>query len=130
MGSPLQRRRPPLHRWLTGDGGRLSACRKVLAPRPSVGVRTRPSKNVTATSTAYDVLYNPWGGVGTAWPAVQGTLRVRRTCTRRDRRPCDGRTTTPHLTAGGSVGGGTKAIRAKEPDTLQLTACRQSFARR
>jgi hypothetical protein len=40
MGSPRQRRRPPqrrqqrppLHRWLTGDDGRLSACRKVLVP--------------------------------------------------------------------------------------------------
>jgi hypothetical protein len=39
-GQPRQRRRPPqhrrqrppLHRWLTDDDGRLSACRKVLAP--------------------------------------------------------------------------------------------------
>jgi hypothetical protein len=28
-------------------------------PRPSTGVRTRPSKNAFATSTAYDVLYDP-----------------------------------------------------------------------
>jgi hypothetical protein len=28
-------------------------------PCPPTGVRTRPSKNVAATSTAYDVLYNP-----------------------------------------------------------------------
>jgi hypothetical protein len=27
-----QRRRPPLHRWLAGDGGHLSACEEVLAP--------------------------------------------------------------------------------------------------
>jgi hypothetical protein len=32
-------------------------------PCPPTGVRTRPSKNVAATSTAYDVLYNPLGGV-------------------------------------------------------------------
>jgi hypothetical protein len=91
------------------------------SPLPSCGVRTRPSKNVAATSTAYDVLYNPQGGVGAAWPAAQGTLRMRRTCSRRNRRPCGGWTATPHLAAGGSVGGGTKAIQAKEPDTRQLT---------
>jgi hypothetical protein len=28
-------------------------------PHPPTGVRTRPSKHATATSTAYDVLYNP-----------------------------------------------------------------------
>jgi hypothetical protein len=33
-------------------------------PRPPTGVRTRPSKNATATSTACDVLYDPLGGVG------------------------------------------------------------------
>jgi hypothetical protein len=71
---------------------------------------------------AYDILYSPPGGVGTAWPEAQGTLRVRRTCARRDRRPCDGRTAPPHLVAGGSVGGGTKAIQPKRPDTLQLMA--------
>jgi hypothetical protein len=34
-------------------------------PRPysPTGVRTRPSKNVAATSMVYDVLYNPPGGV-------------------------------------------------------------------
>jgi hypothetical protein len=91
-------------------------------PRPPTGVRTRPSKNVAATSTAYDVLYNPPGGIGATWSAAQGTLRMRWTCARRDRRPCGGRTATPHLVAGGSIGGGTKAIQAKEPDTRQLTA--------
>jgi hypothetical protein len=30
-------------------------------PRPPAGVRTRPSKNVVATSTVYDILYNPLG---------------------------------------------------------------------
>jgi hypothetical protein len=40
-------------------------------PRPCpTGVRTRPSKNVAATSTAYDVLYNPLGGVRAAWSAA------------------------------------------------------------
>jgi hypothetical protein len=91
-------------------------------PCPPAGVRTRPSKNVAATSMAYDVLYNPSGGVGTAWPAAQGTLRMRQTCARCDRHPCGGRTATPHLAVGGSVGGGTKAIRAMEPDMRQLTA--------
>jgi hypothetical protein len=37
-----------------------------------------------------------------------------RTCARRDRRSCGGRTATPRLAAGGSVEGGTKAIKAKE----------------
>jgi hypothetical protein len=88
-------------------------------PCPPTGVRTKPSKNVAATSTVYD---NTPGGVGAAWLAAQGTLRMRRTCTWRDRRPCSGRAATPHLPAGGSVGGGTKAIQAKEPDTRKLTA--------
>jgi hypothetical protein len=41
-------------------------------PRPHTGVRTRPSKNAAATSTAYDVLYDSPGSVGAAWPAVAG----------------------------------------------------------
>jgi hypothetical protein len=89
-------------------------------PCPHTGVRTRPSKNMTATSTAYDVLYNPPGGVGATWPAAQGTLRMRWTCARRNRRPCGGRTATPRLAAGGSVGGGTRAIQAKDLDMRQL----------
>jgi hypothetical protein len=39
---------------------------------------------------------------------------VRRTCARRDRRPCGGRAATLRLAAGGDVGGGTDAIKAKE----------------
>jgi hypothetical protein len=127
----------PLHQRLANDGGYLctdgspavaatsapAACRRRRPPqcvrrgprpRPSTGVRTRPSKNAVATSTAYDVLYDPPGGIGAAWPVVQGTLRMWRTCTRRDRRPCGGRTATPRSVAGGSVGGGTKAIKAKK----------------
>jgi hypothetical protein len=98
-------------------------------PRPPVGVRTRPSKNVAATSTAYDVLYNPLGrrrnsvagGAGDATGAMD--LRTVR--------PSPVRWTDSHapLDGGGSVGGGTKAIRAKEPDTLQLTACSQPAPR-
>jgi hypothetical protein len=41
-------------------------------PRPHTGVRTRPSKNVATTPMAYDVLYDPPGSVGAAWPAVAG----------------------------------------------------------
>jgi hypothetical protein len=114
---------------LRADGLSTTATTTACAPRrrgprpcPPAGVRTRPSKNVAATFTAYDVLYNPPGSVGTAWSAAQGTLWMRRTYARCDRHPCGGRTATPHLAAGGSIGGGTKAIRAKEPDTRQLTA--------
>jgi hypothetical protein len=83
-------------------------------PRPSMGVRTRPSQNAAATSTVYDVLYDPPGGGGAVRPVAQGTPRMWRTCARRDHHPCGGRTTTPHLAAGGSVGGGTKANKAKK----------------
>jgi hypothetical protein len=83
-------------------------------PRPPTGERTRPSKNAVATSTAYDVLYDPLGGVEVVRPAVQGTPRMRRNCTRRDCRPCGGRTATPRLAARGSIGCGTKAIKAKK----------------
>jgi hypothetical protein len=83
-------------------------------PRPPTGVRTRPSKNATATSTAYDVLYNPPDGIGAVRLAAQGTPRMWRTCARRDRRLSGGWTATPRLAVGGSVGGGTKAIKAKE----------------
>jgi hypothetical protein len=89
---------------------------------PSYGARTRPSKNATATSTAYDVLYDPPDGVGTVRPAARETPRMWQTCARRDRRPCVRRTATPRSAARGSVGGGAKAIQAKEPDTPQLTA--------
>jgi hypothetical protein len=66
---------------------------EVLAPVLTPGVRTRPSKNATATAApaAYDVLYDlpvrpvarekPW-----MWP----------THARRDRRPCGGRAATLH----------------------------------
>jgi hypothetical protein len=48
--------------------------------------------------------------------------QMRQTCTRRDRRPCGGRTAAPCLAAAGDARGGTKAIQAKEPGTRQLTA--------
>jgi hypothetical protein len=41
-------------------------------PRPPTGVTTRPSKHAAATSTAYDVLYNPLGSVRAMWPVVAG----------------------------------------------------------
>jgi hypothetical protein len=90
---------------------------EALAPRPPTGVTTRPSKHATATSTAYDVLYDPRAASeqrGLRWLAMQGALRVRRTCAQRDRRPCSGREATPRLAVGGSVGGDTEAIKAKE----------------
>jgi hypothetical protein len=89
---------------------------------PSYGVRTRPSKNAVATSTAYDVLYDPPDGIRTVRPTARETPRMWQTCARRDRRPCGRRTATPRSAVGGSVGGGAKAIQAKEPDTRQLTA--------
>jgi hypothetical protein len=79
-----------------------------------MGVRTRPSKNTTAPSTAYDVLYDPPGGVGAVRPAAQGTPWMRQTYARRDRRPYGGWTAASHLAAGGSIGGDTKTIKAKE----------------
>jgi hypothetical protein len=89
---------------------------------PSYGVRTRPSKNAAATSTAYDVLYDPPNGVGTVRPATREMPRMWQICARRDRHPCGRWTAPPWSAAGGSVGGGAKAIQAKETDTLQLTA--------
>jgi hypothetical protein len=47
-----RRRRPP------------ERVQKGPRPRPPMAVRTRPSKNTTATSVACDVLYDPLGGVG------------------------------------------------------------------
>jgi hypothetical protein len=40
------------------NGDRPSTCEEVLAPVLTTGVRTRPSKNVAAARTAYDVLYD------------------------------------------------------------------------
>jgi hypothetical protein len=73
------------------NGGRPSARKEVLAPVLAAGVRTRPSKNAAAAPTAYDILYNLPGRASTrekpwVWP----------TCARHDRRPCGGRTATPH----------------------------------
>jgi hypothetical protein len=89
---------------------------------PSYRVRTRPSKNAVVTSTAYDVLYDPPDSVETVRPTARETPRMWQTCARHDRRPCGRRTATPRSATGGSVGGGAKAIQAKEPHTRQLTA--------
>jgi hypothetical protein len=93
-----------------------SPCMKRSSLPPSYGVRTRPSKNAAATSTAYNVLYDPPDGVGTVRPATWETPQMRKTCARRDRRPCGRRIAMPQSAAGGGVGGGAKAIQAKEPD--------------
>jgi hypothetical protein len=68
-------------------------------------VRTRPSKNAAATAAAYDVLYGPpvrpvgRGSHGCGKPAHGATVA----------RAVDGQP-RPDQTAGGSVGGGTRAI--------------------
>jgi hypothetical protein len=72
------------------NGGRPSACEEVLAPVLTAGVRTRPSKNAAAAPTAYDVLYDP-----PVRPATQEKPWVWPIRTRRDRRPCGGRTAMP-----------------------------------
>jgi hypothetical protein len=73
-------------------GGRRLPQHARRGPRshPPAGVRTRPSKNAVAAFAAYDVLYDP-----TVRPAAREKPWMWRTCARRDRRPCDGRTTTP-----------------------------------
>jgi hypothetical protein len=131
-----QRRQPPLQRAAspaaTTTSAPTTAATSALAayqrwrsppPRtkrfslpPSYGVRTRPSKNAAATSTAYDALYDPLGRHRSSAP------RMRQTCARCDRRTYGGRTAAPRLAAAGGTGSGAKAIQAKEPDTRQLTA--------
>jgi hypothetical protein len=124
-GDHLYSERPPLHQRLASDSGHLrpgglpaTVAITVRTKRSSLsssyGVRTRPSKNAAATSTAYDVLYDPPDGVGTVRPAARGMPRMWRTCARRDHRPCGGRTATPRSAAGDSIRGGTKAIKSKE----------------
>jgi hypothetical protein len=56
---------------------------------------------------------------------------MRRTYARRDRRRCSGRTATPHSAVGGSVGGGTEAIKAKkmEPQHGSLPTQKELGAR-
>jgi hypothetical protein len=104
---------------LCTDGRRLPQHTQ-RGPRscPPTGVRTRPSKNATVTPAAYDVLYDPLvrpagrRSRGCGGPAHGATVA----------RAVDGQP-RPGQTAGGSIGGGTKAIQPKGPDTLQLTAC-------
>jgi hypothetical protein len=64
---------------------------EVLAPVLTAGVRTRPSKNAAAAPAAYDVLYVP-----PVRPAAREKPWMWPTCARRNRRPCGGRTATPH----------------------------------
>jgi hypothetical protein len=85
-----------------------------------IAVRTRPSKNAVATLAAYDVLYDPQCG---RWAGEAVDVADPRTA-----RPSPVRWTDSHAlakAAGGSVGGGAKAIQPKGPDTLQLTPCGQ-----
>jgi hypothetical protein len=69
-----------------------------------------PPRRTTSCTTPRAA--SEWRGL--RWPVAQEALRVRQTCARRDRRPCAGRAATLRLTAGGDVGGGTEAIKAKE----------------
>jgi hypothetical protein len=95
-------------------GGCLSTHKGVLAPVRPTGVRTRPSKNVAATAAAYDLLYGPpvrsagRGSHGCGKPAHGAT--VARAAVRQPR---------PDQTAGGSVGGSTRAI---QPQRARHTA--------
>jgi hypothetical protein len=72
-------------------GGCPSTREEVLAPVLTAGVRTRPSKNAAAAPVAYDVLCDP-----PVRPAAWEKPWMWPTCARRNRRPCGGRTTTPH----------------------------------
>jgi hypothetical protein len=73
------------------NGGRPSARREVLAPVLTAGVRTRPSKNAVIAPVAYDVLYVP-----PVQPAAREKPWMCLTYARLNRRPCGGRTATPH----------------------------------
>jgi hypothetical protein len=109
---PHQRQQPPTRRRLASDH---SACAVLKRPLPLPSYRGEDKTIQEHGRHLHGVrrLVQPPGGVGATWPAAQGTLRMRQTCARRDHRSCGGRTATPHLAAGGSVGGGTKAIQAK-----------------
>jgi hypothetical protein len=124
-GQPRQRRRPPLHQWLASGGGHL--CTGGLLAAAAISARAKRflplSSYVGEDKTIQERdrhlhgvrrLVGPPGSVGAVRPAVQGTPRMRWTFARRNHRPCSGRTATPRLAAGGSVGGGTKTIKAKE----------------
>jgi hypothetical protein len=99
------------------NGDRPSAREEVLAPVLTARVRTRPSKNADAAPAAYDVLYDPRCGRRRRRSRRCGRPTHDATITRAvDGQPC------PDQAAGGSTGGGTKAIQAEELDTRQLTA--------
>jgi hypothetical protein len=100
-------------------GGRRLAQRMRRGPRshPPTRVRTRPSKNAAATPAAYNALYGPQYGQrrgrsrGCGRPTHDVTVA----------HAVDGQP-RPDQTAGGSIGGSARAIRAGEPGTRQLTA--------
>jgi hypothetical protein len=76
---------------IPANGGRPSASDEVLAPVLTAGVRTRPSKNAVAAPATYNVLYDPL-----VRSAAREKPWVWPTRPRHDRRPCGGRTYTPH----------------------------------
>jgi hypothetical protein len=57
---------------------------------------------------------------GLRCPAAQGALRVQQTCARCDRRLCGGQAVVLRLAVGGSVGGDTKAVKAKEMEPQHI----------
>jgi hypothetical protein len=75
-------------------------------PRPPTGVTTRPSKHATATSTAYDVLYDPPGGVRAGGAAGATDLRTARLSSMRwtgSHPPLGGVGDEEHKLSGGEV---------------------------
>jgi hypothetical protein len=99
------------------SGSHPSACKEVLAPVLTVGVRTRPSKNADAAPRRTTSCTAPRCGRrrgrsrGCGGPAHVATVA----------RVVDGQP-RPNQTAGGSVGGGAEAIQAGEPGTQRPAA--------
>jgi hypothetical protein len=99
------------------NGGRPSAHKEVLTPVLATGVRTRPSQDAntalrrTTSCTIPRCGRRRGKGRGRCRPAHGATVA----------HAVDGQP-RPDQTAGGSVGGGAGAIRAREPGTLQLSA--------
>jgi hypothetical protein len=124
-GQPHQRWRPPLHQRLASDNGHLhpgglpiTAATIVRTKRSSLPSSYRGEDKTIQERDRHlhnvRRLVRPPGRHRNCAAGARGTPRMWRTCARRDRRPCGGRTTTPRSVAGDSIGGGTKAIKAKE----------------
>jgi hypothetical protein len=99
------------------NGGRPSVHRQVLTPILATGARTGLSQNTNTALAAYDVLCDPpvqpeaQGGPGRGQPAHGAT----------NTRAADGQPRSAPA-VGGGTGSSTRATRAGEPDTRQLTA--------